>query len=664
MADEKSPLKTLKREMLASGQLNDQLCKILDDLEKRYTRYTDLFENAADAILLGDEHGTLIGANHSAATLTGYSVAELSHMPLSRLFSRTEMLRAPLRLAELRQGLSVLTERCLTRKDGSVIAVEMHSRVLPDGTYHSFVRDISERKKIEDALRISQEKFARAFRLSPDALTITRLEDGVYLEVNQGFSDILGWSADEVIGRSSLSDDLDIWCDPEDRERLVAGLRQTGEVIGFEAKFRSKDGRELPGLMSARLIEIDGELCNLAVSRDISGWLEAQDKQRKLEEQILQTQKLESLGILAGGIAHDFNNILMAVIGHCELAQRRLSSASPALDNLRQIKLAAGRAADLANQMLAYSGKGKFVIEPLNLSKLVEEMEHILAVSISKKAYIRYDLNDIPSVEGDATQLRQVIMNLVINASDAIGEGSGMISVTTGVMHCDDAYLQEIWPNEKLEPGHYVFAEVADTGCGIAADDFKRVFEPFYSTKFTGHGLGMAAVQGIVRSHKGGIKVYSELGRGSTFKVLLPASMAPVNQRNNRTEPPTLTATGTVLLVDDEEAVRRIGTDMLKELGFTVLTAVDGLDALKIFRECHADIRFVLMDLTMPNMDGEEAFREFRRIRQDIKVIICSGYNKQDVSQKFVGKGLAGFLKKPYQLTDLQKEIGTLLLDR
>ncbi|MCF6265770.1 MAG: PAS domain S-box protein [Desulfuromusa sp.] len=640
---------------------NHRLKESLQTVRYNSDRYEALIEFAADAIFMGDPDGNIIGASQSTATLTGYSYTELVDMNLGQLFTEAEKLRAPLRYDLLKQGKTVQTERQLTRKDGTTVPVEMNSRVMPDGSYHSFMRDISKRKRAEEALRLSEEKFSRAFKLNPDAVSLTRLVDGRYIEINQGFINISGWTEEEVINRSSRPEDLNVWCRDEDRNQFVSELREHGEVREMAFDFRHKDGSIIPCLISARIIEIDAEPCILSITRDISERIKAEEKQKKLEEQMLRAQKLESLGVLAGGIAHDFNNILMAVIGHCELAQRRLTVESPAMENLRQIKLATSKAADLSNQMLAYSGKGKFVVEPLNLSLIVEEMAQILAVSCSKKATLRYDLApDLPSIEADATQLRQILVNLVINASDAIGEESGIIAISTGVMDCDHTYLQETWLDENLTEGRYVFIEVADTGCGMSPETLPRIFEPFFSTKFTGRGLGMAAVLGIVRGHSGAIKIYTEVGKGSTFKILLPASTLLAAKRDIEIEELLLQASGLVLLVDDEETVRDIGKEMLSEFGFETVTAGDGKEALEIFKQRHNQISFVLMDLTMPRMNGEEAFREFRRIDPDVKVIICSGYNEQEVSQQFVGKGLAGFLKKPYQFSELQKAIQKL----
>ncbi len=662
MTDNSKSSDALNRQIVALQEENRHLKQSLQTVKANSDRYEDLIELAADAIFTGGPDGNILSANQSATVLSGYSHTELVAMNLSQLFSEAQQQRSPLRYDLLKQGKIVKTERLFSRKDGTTVAIEMNSRMMPDSTYHTFMRDMSERNQAEESLRLSEEKFSQAFKLSPDAITLTRLADGTFFEVNQGFSNIVGWTQDEVIERSSRPGDLDIWCRDEDREQFVTMLREHGQFKGLEVNFRHKNGQISNCLMSARTIEINAEPCVLSIIHDMTKRIKDQERQKRLEEQMLQAQKLESLGVLAGGIAHDFNNILMAVIGHCELAQRRLTAESPAMENLRQINLAASRAAELANQMLAYSGRGKFVIEGLDPSQIIVEMEHILAVSVSKKATLRYDLaSDLPSVEADATQLRQIIMNLVINASEAIGDNSGVIAISTGVMDCDRTYLQETWLDENLQEGRYVFLEIADTGSGIAAETIDRIFEPFFSTKFSGRGLGMAAVLGIVRGHNGAIKIYSEVGKGSTFKVLLPASTLPAVRVGTETETTPLHESGLVLLVDDEETVRDIGKEMLGDFGFETVTAGDGEEALEIFKQQHNQIRFVLMDLTMPHMDGEEAFREFRRIDPAVKVIICSGYNEQEVSQKFVGKGLAGFLKKPYLLSELQKTIQGLL---
>ena len=402
------------------------------------------------------------------------------------------------------------------------------------------------------------------------------------------------------------------------------------------------------------------------VGIDITERKRAEEERRELEAQVQQAQKLESLGVLAGGIAHDFNNLLVGILGHADLALDQLSPASPARPCVKDIETAAKRAADLTRQMLAYSGKGRFVIERLDLNEVVAEMTHLLEVSISKKAIPKYNYADnLPAIEADGTQIRQVIMNLITNASEALGDRSGVISISTGAMECDRAYLSGTYLDEELPDGVYVYLEVTDTGCGMDEETCRKIFDPFYTTKFTGRGLGLAAVLGIMRGHKGALKVQSEPGRGTTFKILLPAVGEPAAAV--REAPPRARGwhgTGTVLLVDDEETVRTVGRQFLERAGFSVLTAADGPEALELFREHADDIVCVVLDLTMPHMGGEEAFRKLRDIRADVRVIMSSGYNEQEVTQRFAGAGLAGFIQKPYRGSELLAKLGEVLESR
>ncbi|VTR98969.1 hybrid sensor histidine kinase/response regulator [Tuwongella immobilis] len=396
-----------------------------------------------------------------------------------------------------------------------------------------------------------------------------------------------------------------------------------------------------------------------ALHREMEQRRIAQAEQLRLESKMQQAQKLESLGVLAGGVAHDFNNLLTSILGYTDLARTAAGRNSPVRRFLDDAIQGIRRAAELTQQMLAYSGKGKFVIQPVRLSTLVEEMSRLLEVSITKKCVLKFDfLPNLPTCEGDPSQLRQVIMNLIINAAEAIGDRSGVISITTGVMMCDRAYLSEVYLDDDLAEGMYVYVEVADTGSGMDETTRQRIFEPFFTTKFTGRGLGLAAVLGIVRGHRGAIKVYSELNRGTTFKVLFPASQQPeqIDEYPNQ-DLELWGGSGTILLVDDEESIRALVQQMLTLMGFDVLVAADGLKAVEQFR-AHADsIRLVLLDMTMPRMDGEETFRELRRIRPNVRAILSSGYNEQTATSRFAGKGLAGFIQKPYTLEQLTSEI-------
>ncbi len=517
-------------------------------------------------------------------------------------------------------------------------------------------QEVIERQRAEESLQESEYFFRESQRSAQVGSYKADFVAGVWAS-----SEVL----DAIFGidaryNRSISGWLEI-VHHEDRAMMTHYLQN--EVISGKKPFhkeyriqRINDGetRWVLGLGKIKLDDAGKALSLSGTIQDITERKTLEHERETLETQMLQAQKLESLGVLAGGIAHDFNNILTAIIGNADLALMKINKESPVIDNLRRIEQCAARAADLAKQMLAYSGKGKFVVEDININTLIEEMLHMLEVSISKKAVIRLHLTPIlPTVEADATQIRQVIMNLVINASEAIGEKSGIIAIKTGCLDCDRSYLKDVWLDENITEGLYLYLEIADTGCGMDSHTVSKMFDPFFTTKFTGRGLGMAAVLGIVRGHKGAIKVYSEPGKGSSFKILLPASNKPAGLFNGNAADNDWQGSGTVLLVDDEETVRGIGGEMLKELGFNVITANDGKDALQKYA-ANPGIGLVLLDLTMPHIDGEQCFRELRRMNPDVSVVISSGYNEHEVTQKFAGKGLAGFIQKPYKLSVLR----------
>lgn len=520
-----------------------------------------------------------------------------------------------------------------------------------------------ERFKLDTAagfLQKSEERFRELFESIADPIYISDLQGKIVI-ANEQACQVLGYSSAELL-QMNLNEVDGTDTAIEDFITHLPILEAEGPVT-FEATHRRKDGSVFPVEINVRHITFNDQPAVMGVARDITERKKAEGERRALEEQLLHAQKLESLGVLAGGIAHDFNNILTAIIGNADLALMRLTPESPAQDNLLRIEQAAVRAADLARQMLAYSGKGQFVIEPIDLNRLVEEMGHLLEVSISKKAILRYNLiKPLPTVDADATQLRQIVMNLVINASEAISDQSGVIVVTTGSMECTETYLRNTWSTDNIQEGRYVSLEIADNGCGMDKETMGKIFDPFFSTKFAGRGLGMAAVMGIIRGHKGAIKVYSEPGKGTTFKVLLPAGEQSARLARNENGGDSWRGSGTVLLVDDEETILDIGREMLQELGFDVLTACDGREALEVYLSHRKEISVVVLDLTMPHIDGEQCFRELRQIDPAVQVIMSSGFSESEVTQKFVGKGLAGFVQKPYRLAELSKALREIIL--
>jgi CheY-like chemotaxis protein len=313
--------------------------------------------------------------------------------------------------------------------------------------------------------------------------------------------------------------------------------------------------------------------------------------------------------------------------------------------------------------MLAYSGRGRFVVQRLDLSELVEQTTQMLQISISKKAALRFHLEKgLPPIEADATQIRQIIMNLVINASEAIGDSSGAISLSTGLTQVDRDYLRGTLTDEGIPDGDYVFLEVSDSGCGMSSETKARIFDPFFTTKFTGRGLGLAAVLGIVRGHRGSMKVYSEPGCGSTFKILFPATGGAAEKQEITPGTGNVRRySGTVLIVDDEETVRTTVCRMMEILGFQCVLATDGRQGVDIAAKDPSRFSMVLLDLTMPHMDGEQAFTELRRLRSDIRVVLMSGFNAQEALVKFSGKGLASFLQKPFTLSALKGVLNDVL---
>jgi signal transduction histidine kinase/CheY-like chemotaxis protein len=408
--------------------------------------------------------------------------------------------------------------------------------------------------------------------------------------------------------------------------------------------------------VAAAFIDFAGRPCSLVSVFDITERKRQEQEEAETQARLLQTQKLESLGVLAGGIAHDFNNLLVGILGNADLALAELSPESTARDTVRDIQVTAQRAAELTRQMLAYSGKGRFVVEPIDISRLVEEMAHLLEVTAARRATLRLRAQpNLPLVQADATQLRQVVMNLIMNASEAIGDRSGVISVSTGITYIDADYAGTTEYTGPLTEGEYVHIEVADTGAGMDEATTTRIFEPFFTTKFTGRGLGLAAVLGIVRGHNGAIKVYSEVGRGTTFKVLLPASRSsPIS---GAPEQPASTGAwrgaGRALLVDDDETVRRVTARMLARAGFETLEATDGDGAIALALADEATITVVILDLTMPGLSGKDTFLALHRLLPGVPIVLTSGYNEQEATDDFAGRGLAGFLQKPFRYDDL-----------
>ncbi len=447
----------------------------------------------------------------------------------------------------------------------------------------------------------------------------------------------------EAMSRASTLDEITLAAEAA-TAKLTGGAEaeaQTLEIVRALSKF-ARDRQRVIGALRA---ELD----------DASERRREHDALRATEARLHETQRLEGLGVLAGGIAHDFNNLLVGILGNASMALAVLPRG-PAHDLVLDIQSAARMAADLTRQLLAYSGKGRFVIEPLDLSRLVKDSADLVEAAISRKAIVAHSLApSLPAVEGDATQLRQVTMNLIANASDALGDLPGKIDVSTGVVDLGGGRDPDAYPEGEVRAGRYAYIEVKDTGHGMEPAQIPRIFDPFYTTRFQGRGLGLAAVLGIVRGHGGAILVRSTPGVGTTFRLLLPTSAGKVvpPPASARTPPPVAPARdATVLIVDDEAVVRRVTERVLLRAGYKVLLAENGREALRIVEEHAAEISIVLLDLTMPELSGEETFIAIHALAPALPVVMTSGY-AADTSTHLTKEGLAGFLEKPYTGADL-----------
>lgn len=642
-----------------------------------------VFVNEAECQLIGQREDQLLGRSI-------WDFVAPEEQELSREAVRRKLV-----------GLQKLThfERDYVRPDGTRLVLEIHEKHIRDESgrilgMRSFLIDVTQRKRSEQALRESEKLYRHLVEHASDIIYRTDIH-GRFRIFNSMPSKLLGYSAEELVGRPYLDlvrpdfrakvrqfyrmqlvqrrshtylefpavtrDGGEIWFGQN-----VETIEEDGKVVGFQAITRdiTQKRRDEVGLQSVReelerrVTERTAELerANQLLRREMAERQREEEERLTLEAQIQHAQRLESLGVLAGGIAHDFNNLLAVIMGHAGLALPEIPEGSRARLSIEEVISASRTAAQLTQQMLAYSGRGKFTIAPLNLSQLIEDVTRLIATLISKKATLQLTLDpDLPAIEGDAAQLRQVLINLLTNASDALCERPGTIQVRTGTQHVDDGELASVLPDRRLPAGKYVFIQVTDTGCGMDEQTIQRIFDPFFTTKFTGRGLGLAAVQGIVRGHHGTLQVDSEPGRGATFRVLFPAAglAVPYAHILDVTPEEEWRPEGAVLVVDDEPAVRTLACEILQRAGLSVITAVDGYDAVSTFEARSGEINAVLLDLTMPGLDGGEVFQRLLQSKPDVKVILCSGYDVQDVNSILAPHRPAGFLRKPYGPAEL-----------
>ncbi len=523
-------------------------------------------------------------------------------------------------------------------------------------------QDITQLKETSRALAASEARFRTLAEHAVLGIGVVQGAPRRFVFVNDALAEILGMPQESLVGLPTAK--LVGLLHPADRTTLQTMLRAKGaraDVVG-DVCLQREDGQVRWVAPAFSDIVFDGLPAVQVTVVDTTERRQVEERRRVLEEQMRHVQKLESLGVLAGGIAHDFNNLLVGILGNADLAERRLGKDQEVQQRLSEIRKASRRAATLCKQLLAYSGRSRMAAGPFDLNALVLETAELLKLSVSKKAMLAYDLQaDLPPAHGDPSHMQQVLMNLIINASEALGDRSGSILLSTGLASFARQELDSAHFGRDLQPGTFLFIEVTDTGEGMDEDTRKRIFEPFFTTKFTGRGLGLAAVLGIVRGHHGALLVDSEPRRGSTFRVLLPPSNDPLRPSEPPRCSPHPSDRGNVLVVDDEDATRLTICALVRELGFHVVEAIHGRDAIRVYEQAPDAISLVILDVLMPESDGRECFVELRRRSPTVPVLFNSGHGEDAVASLVARDPHTGFLQKPYDLAMLQRAIDALV---
>ncbi len=508
--------------------------------------------------------------------------------------------------------------------------------------------DITERKRAAEA------RYRRLFESARDAIVLVDASTGDVMDLNPFTQQLLGYSRDELVTHKLW--EIGPMRNLPNVRAAIEQIRDQGALRFEDLTLQTKDGRDLRTEVIANVYSEGDRLAIQFNIRDVG-------ERKKFERELQETQKLESLGLLAGGIAHDFNNLLTGILGFASLAYSKVPVDDPVRPHLREIVQAGERAAFLTRQMLAYAGKGRFVTEAMDLGELVREISALVRTSISKTVELKLDLaSNLPPIEADPAQIQQIVMNLVINGAEAIGDNTtGKVEIRTSLREINVREASEFFRAEESGPGTYVQLEVSDTGSGMDEATKARIFDPFFTTKFTGRGLGLAAVQGIVKGHNGAIRVYSTPGHGTSFLILLPARRRKTPAARPGQRSLSIPSGSVALVIDDEELIRRLADDVLSRAEIKVLTAENGKDGVEMFREHNRVVSVVVLDLQMPVMGGEEALVLLKQINPDVPVILSSGFDESEAARRFSKLKPARFLQKPYTVERLVEAIAATL---
>ncbi|MDM8549279.1 response regulator [Desulfobacterales bacterium HSG2] len=624
-------------------------------LRESEAQFRSMFEqNDASMLLTDPDTGDIVNANMASSEFYGYSLSELTGMNIRDInMLPEEQFGEDMRHVKSGRKKTLIFPHRL--KNGKVRTVEAHFTPLEIHDKHlhfSIIHDIEERRQAEKALRESERRYRTLFDSASDAIFVHYF-DGQIFDVNQAACERLGYDREELM--QTVPKDF---TSPEYAaltSKRMEELREKGHIV-FESAQVRRNGEVIPVEESSRIIEYGGKKAVLTISRDIHERKKAEEEKKRLQEQIRQFQKMESIGTLAGGIAHDFNNILYSIIGYIDLTMDDVPRDGVIRSNLEQVLKASYRARGLVKQILTFSQQESRERVPLKIQYIIEEVLNLLRITLSANIEIRHSIKECGSILADSSQMHQVVMNLCINAYHAVDEKGGVITV---LLNDTELGADDIAGYPDIEPGRYLRFSISDTGHGMDRKIMERIFDPYFTTKEQGKGsgLGLSVVHGIVKGHDGYITVCSEPGKGTAFHVYLPLISDPENVSEILPDKPLPRGNERVLLVDDEEQIVEMARQMLEKLGYNITALTNSVEALDAFRSHPENFDIVITDTTMPHMSGVELSEAILRIRPEIPIILCTGFSEFVTKDEVKAMGIREFVVKPVIRSDIAKAI-------
>ena len=620
-----------------------------------------IIASAMDSIITLDEEERIVLFNAAAAKMFRCSEAEAVGQSIERFIpqrfhaAHSGHIRAFGEMGVTNRDMASLQPISALRSDGEEFEIEASISQTESGGKKIFtviMRDVSMRKQSEDALRRSEERFSKAFRNNPLAITISTEVQGRYLDVNEAFLDLLGYQRKDVIGRTAA--EVDFWAEPLDRGEMIRQLREEHVVAKRQMRYRTAKGQIREAEVWAESIELEGQRCVLAITRDVTEMMQ-------LEAQLRQAQKMEAVGRLAGGIAHDFNNILGIIIGYSDMSLGLIAPENPLNRYVSETKKAAKRAALLTKQLLAFSRKQVIFPRILDLNEVVRNATEMFLRLVGDDVSVEFRPHaPLSSIKADPGQIEQALMNLVVNARDAMPTG-GRIIIETGEAELDEDYVSL---HRGSRAGQYVVLAISDTGCGMDETIRLQIFEPFFTTKGVGHGtgLGLSTVYGIVKQSEGNILVYSELGKGTTFKIYFPrvGEKAEAFMLSKREVAPR-GQSETILVVEDDKTLRELTATLLRDGGYRVIEAKDGENALRLMATSETEIDLLLTDVIMPEKSGPELVKQVEKEHPRTRFVFMSGYSDDMVKRHGLSMQEDKFLEKPFTKRSLLVKVYSAL---